>query len=75
MIEERGSENSIMEYKKREMKLSKQRYLFFFYNEIRTALYPEREKHLLKKVVILDNNTCAYNFCKIFFLGFHQVSR
>ena len=65
-----------MEYKKREMKLSKQRYLFFFfYSEIRTALYPEREKHLLNKVVMLDNNTCAYNFCKIFFLGSHQVSR
>ena len=69
MIEERGSENSIMEYKKRKMKLSKQRYLFF-YSKIRTALYSEREKHLLKKVVMLDNNTCAYNLCKIF-----QVSR
>ena len=69
MIEERGSENSIMEYKKHEMKLSKQRYLIFFYSEIRIALYPEREKHLLKKVVM------AYNFCKILFLGSHHVSR
>ena len=29
MIEERESETSTMEYKKREMNLSKQRYLFF----------------------------------------------
>ena len=64
MIEERGSENSIIEYKKREMNLSKQRYLIFW-----------QWNSQLNEAVVLDNNTCAYNFCKIFFLGFHQVSR
>ena len=44
MIEERGSENSIMENKKREMKLSKQRYLTFFFTVKLAPLYILKER-------------------------------
>ena len=65
MIEERGSENSIMEYKKREMKLSKQHYLTF-------SLQWNSQTHLLKKVVMLDNRSTIIHvhitFAKFSFL-------